>query len=406
MGLLRTNRAFARTWSAGLCFLLAWWALHAVMLIHVFDLTGSPFATGLIPVFSALPGILLGPIAGVLVDRWSRRDVMAWGALALVALLIVAIPLTASLGVSLLYAIIAIQSGIMTFYSPAENALLPTLVTTDNLRTANALNALNDALGRIVGPALGAWTLVEFGFVTTLIACAALYLGGWIFLVGLRDQRRAGSGPETVTGLRSLAGSVVASFREGLRYVAAKPALALVVAASAFGMVADVPNSAVLPAFMMDSVGISADLFGSLMSVRGVTGLLGGLLVVRLSRHVHESRLLAAGYLLQGLSYLAFGLGNNLFWSVFILFPVGPADAAIQTGLFTMLQKRAPDAVRGRVFALVGTINGLIVLTVSFAAGGLGEVYGTRAIVIAAGGLHLLPLLVAIIIMRRREVVP
>ncbi len=89
MSLLRLNRMFARVWAAGTCFMLAWWALHTVMLIHVFDLTGSPFATSLIPVFSSLPGILFGPVAGVLVDRWSRQRVMAGCALALVVLLLV-----------------------------------------------------------------------------------------------------------------------------------------------------------------------------------------------------------------------------------------------------------------------------------------------------------------------------
>jgi MFS family permease len=88
-----------------------------------FELTGWPFATGLIPVFASLPGILIGPVAGVLVDRWDRKRVMAGSALALVGLLIVTSAFADRLGVGALYTIIFVQSMVMTFFAPAENAL-------------------------------------------------------------------------------------------------------------------------------------------------------------------------------------------------------------------------------------------------------------------------------------------
>ena len=395
MGLLLANRAFARAWAAGLSFMLAWWSLHAVMLIHVYDLTGSPFATGLIPVFSAIPVILLGPVAGVIVDRHSRPRVMALCGLALIALLLLALPLANRGEVALLYAIIMVQSAVMTFFTPAENALLPNLVLADDLGNANALNALNDSLGRIIGPPVGTWLLVLAGFETVLVVTAILYLIGWGFLIGLRDTRASrpeGSGASLRESARS--------FVEGFQAVQASVVLRLLVAISALFLLADVTLSAVLPAFMRESVGVSAEVFGSTMSIRGLTGLLGGVLVVWLSRRVAPATLLAGGLLVHGLSFLAYGIGNSLFVSIVMLFPIGPAAAAIQTGLFTLLQQASPDAIRGRVFALVGTVNNLIVLSTSITAGALAEVYGTRAIVIASGCLHLLPLLVALVLLR------
>jgi hypothetical protein len=115
---------------------------------------------------------------------------------------------------------------------------------------------------------------------------------------------------------------------------------------------------------------------------------------VILSRRVHESQLLVWGLLVHGASVLAFGLSNNLLGSVLILIPIGPAAAAIQTGLFTMLQKGSAPAMRGRVFALVGTLNGIITILVSLAAGGLGEATSTRLVVILSGCLYVLPLMV------------
>jgi predicted MFS family arabinose efflux permease len=154
---------------------------------------------------------------------------------------------------------------------------------------------------------------------------------------------------------------------------------------------------------MRESVGVSAEFFGNTMSVRGLTGLLGGLLVVALSRRVPAAWLLAVGLLVQGASYFVLGAANSPLWGVLVLFPIGPAAAGIQTGLFTLIQRYSPDAVRGRIFALSGMINGLVVLVVSITAGSLAEVSGTQAIVIAAGCLHLLPLLVAMTLLRRRD---
>ncbi len=178
MIVLLRNRAFLRFWLAGCFVVLSTWMLFITMQVMVFDLTGSPFATGLILVFTSLPGVVLGPLAGVLVDRWDRKLVMARGALALAALLLAALPLARDISVGTLYTIILVQAVIMAFYLPAENALLPSLVREEDLAPANAFNAMNDNFGNIVGPSVGAFLYVQVGFTATLAVCATLFLAG------------------------------------------------------------------------------------------------------------------------------------------------------------------------------------------------------------------------------------
>jgi MFS family permease len=402
---LLLNRAFARFWFAGFFFLLATWALHATMLIYVFELTGSAFATGLIPVFASIPGIVLGPVAGVLVDRWNRRLIMSRSSLILAAFMLLAIPVANNLGAPALFAIILVEAMVMTFFSPAENALLPTLVDHDDLAAANSRNSLNDSLARIGGPAIGSWILVQFGFSVTLIASAALYLAGWAILAGLHEGDHEASQLTTPSpaGIAPVLRSVWRQMTEGLGAIRLhRPLLVGVIVYTLF-MGSDVPLSAVLPAFMIDSVGVSPELFGSLMSVRGLTGLLGGLLVVMLSRRVHEAHLLVGGLVLHGASVLAFGISNNLLGSILILIPIGPASAAIYTGIYTILQKESLPAMRGRVFAFMGTLNGAITILVSLAGGSLGEAVGTRFVVILSGSLYILPVMVMIGWLRSRS---
>lgn len=146
------NRSFANLWCAGLVLQLSWWILHTSMLVIVFERTGSAFGTGLIPVFASLPSIAFGAVAGRLVDHLDRRRVMRWGAGILAVLMLVALPFANHVSVIGFYAFIVLQAAVMTVMTPAENALLPSLVESPQLKTANALNVLNDGIGRILGP--------------------------------------------------------------------------------------------------------------------------------------------------------------------------------------------------------------------------------------------------------------
>ena len=411
MHLLLVNRLFRRFWSAGLLFQLATWALHVAMLVDVFRLTGSPFATGLIPVFASLPGIILGPVAGVLVDRWDRRRVMAVSAVAITALLLAALPLASDPRPALLFGIIFAQAVVMAFFSPAENAVLPRLVLTEWLRTANSLNALNDNLGRIAGPGLGTAILLQFGFAALLMACAALYLGAAALLVGVRIASAssvvspaavagaARRGPTTRHGVIPQVGRELV---EGLRVVRARRLLLLSVVAFGLYMLADVPLSAVLPAFLAGTLGAGSSGVATSLTLRGVAGVIGGIVVATISHRVDERHLLAGGLLVYGASVAVMGVLDSFALVLLMLIPIGPAAAAIQTGLFTLLQQNAPDASRGRVFGLVGTLNGAITLGASLAGGSLAEAAGVRTVVVLSGCLHALPLLLVLTRLRSR----
>lgn len=395
------NRAFVRFWLAGFFVVLSTWTLFITMLVMVYELTGSPLATGLILVFTSLPGVLIGPLAGVLVDRWNRKRVMAGGALLLAGLLVASLPLARDVSVVTLYTIILLQSVIMAFFTPAENALLPSLVPEEDLAPANAFNAMNNNFGNIIGPAMGAFLFVQVGFAATLGVCALLFLAGWAVITGLPDSGRgsrkddvpAGSRPE---GIGPMLASVWRDLRLGLLAVGCRRVLLVSIGAFGLYTLADVPLTAVLPVFVGDSLGVGPEAFGTMMTIRGITGLLGGIAVSAVSRHMNEATLLAAGLLLYGASIATWGVINTFALGLLITLPVGLAAAGIQTGLYTLLQKGSPDATRGRVFALVGMVNGSIVLGVSLIAGGIGEVTGTRTVVILSGCLQLLPLLVVL----------
>ena len=73
------QRNFALLWMAGLVSLLGDWAFYIVMPVFVLHETGSVFLAGIVWAVIALPSVVLGPVAGVYVDRWDRRQIMLWG---------------------------------------------------------------------------------------------------------------------------------------------------------------------------------------------------------------------------------------------------------------------------------------------------------------------------------------
>ncbi len=326
------NRSFVFLWSAGLFAQLAWWMLHTSMLVLVFERTGSAFATGLIPVFSSLPTILLGPIAGRIVDRWDRKRVMQCGSLTLAGLMAVSLPIANDAPVAFLYAFIVVQSVVMTVMTPAENSLLPTLVEADQLKTANALNVLNDGLGRIVGPAIGSLILVQLGFAATVAVCLVIFVAAWGFLVGMGTPTEARQRHGAAWG---------APFREQFalttRVLAERGVLAAVVIVFALYMVADVPLSAISSAFFSESLHASPEEFGFMLSLRGVAGILGGLLILVVSRWLSEKTLLLGGLLMYGFAIAYLGVVNTYGIGLLGLILFGPAAAAIQTGMNSLL---------------------------------------------------------------------
>ena len=391
------NRSFVNLWCAGLVLQLAWWMLNTSMLVIVFERTGSAFGTGLIPVFASLPSIAFGSVAGRLVDHLDRRRVMRWGAAILSLLMLVALPFANGAPVALFYAFILLQAAVMTVMTPAENALLPSLVEAPQLKTANALNVLNDGIGRILGSAIAAPLIVHLGITAMFAVGLVFFVVGWCCLTAMRPAL-SDSHRSTTLGWREM--GVLASLRNQrillARIVNERSVLAVMIGAFALYLVPDVPLTAVLPAFVIDSLQAGPEGLGLMLTLRGIAGIFGGLVIVVASRHVSARASLVSGLLTYGASISVQGVINTYVPGLFFLILVGPTAAAIQTGMNTLLQEASPEHERGRIFALVGTVGGIVTVCVSLAAGTLGDLAGTRPVVIVAGLLQVLPALLIV----------
>ncbi|HCI78140.1 MAG TPA: hypothetical protein DHW02_00445, partial [Ktedonobacter sp.] len=147
------QRNFSLLWIGNFISMMGDWMLLVALPFYVFQRTGSALATGATFIVEVIPTLLLGSVAGVFVDRWSRkRTLVVTNVLSAVMLLLLLFVQTRG-GLWLVYMVAFAESLIDCFASPAYSALVPLLVKEEQLPTANSANKLGVELTRLLGPA-------------------------------------------------------------------------------------------------------------------------------------------------------------------------------------------------------------------------------------------------------------
>src|SRR5579863_8131968 len=171
------NRDFRLLWVGSLVSSLGSWLLALALPAHVFLVTGSLRDTGLILAAQYLPALVLGPVAGVLTDRWDRRRLMIATSVFRAGSVAVMLLGTAPGRYWVLYAALVAESTGGVLYGPAALARTPAIVGTGPLlNSANALNAASDGAVRLIGGPLGGVLLTLLGIRWLICADALSYL--------------------------------------------------------------------------------------------------------------------------------------------------------------------------------------------------------------------------------------
>jgi predicted MFS family arabinose efflux permease len=394
------HRDFALLWTAGLVSQLGDWALIAALPVWVYVRTGSALASGLIWLMWLLPGILFGSVAGVFVDRWDRRRTMVVASLTQAVILLALVPVTLAGWVWVVFPVAFAEGTIVQFFAPAENALLPRLVGEDRLLTANALNSLNDNAGRIGGSALGGLLLATGGLGAVALLDAVSFLAAALLIARLSVRReRLPDAP--VAGNRTGAWAAVGrEWADGLGVIRRSPQLRRIFLVAAAGLLADGVLTGLLVPFVAGLAGDGEATLGLFLAVRGIAGLIGGVVIGWLGPRVREGELV-------GWSLVAVGGGFGLIVNAHsvplvlgVLIVLGPAIAGWLTGQQTLLQRATEDQYRGRVFGAFGAAGSLVNAAGIGAASLLGATLGARPVLNGGAFLYAATGLLALIVLR------
>src|SRR5205085_232560 len=181
------QRNFALLWLGGLLSQTGDWLLMIGLPVYVYTQTGSALATSLTLITGFIPGLLFGPLAGVLVDRWDRKWTLIISNLLLAIGLLPLLAVHSKASLWIVYLVLFFESTIEQVVLPAENALLPSLVHEDLLVSANALISVSTNTSRLAGAALGGLLLglLGLGGVTLLDALSFMFVSAMVVLINM-----------------------------------------------------------------------------------------------------------------------------------------------------------------------------------------------------------------------------
>lgn len=399
------NRNFSLLWFAGLISITGDWALFIGLPIYVYQLTQSTVATSTMFIAGIIPRLVLGSVAGVFVDRWDRKRTMVIANL-LMGLGLLPLLLVNSIEmIWTVYLVQFFQAAVSQFFIPAEAALLPTLVDTEHLAAANALNSLNNNLARLIGPAIGGTAAASLGLAgVTLLDSISFWLAALlVMLIQLEPksgvlQARDQLLPDSLLG-------VWREWVDGLQIIVGERQIRLVFLIATIPMIGEGIFSTLMVVFVTTSLGGSEVEFGYLMSAQAVGGLVGSLVIARIARGVKLHYLMGISAIIFGLldlalfNYPAFIPGMLLGYVLIGL--VGIPAVGYVTGLETILQTATPDQYRGRVWGVFGTIAALLRLGGTALAGQLGERLPVVTVLNVQGLGYVLAGILALVLLRQ-----
>ena len=397
---LLRRRDFGLLWAGGLISETGDWFLLVGLPFWVLQVTGSSLVTATVFLVGLLPSLVVGPLAGVLVDRWDRRRTLVAVSLAEAAFLLPLLTVDGRGDLWVVYLVMAVEASLGQLNDPARNAMVPALVGRDDLVGANALIGLNGNLARLAGSPLGGILVELSGLPGLVIGDAVSFLLGAALLSLVRPRPLSPpTGPVSSPG-------VVGEWVEGLRVVAGDRGLRWGLVVDGLAAVAQGIFTVLFVLFVTRELGGDGADVGLLRGVQAIGGLVGGVLVVGLARRLEAGRLLGVSLLAFGLIDLAIWNGPVLTtatWLYLGLFAAaGIPGIAFLTGLTALVQERTDDAFLGRVFATYyGSFNGLTGVGMLM-AGLLGDSVGVVAVLNGQAGLYLLAGLVAVATLGRR----
>jgi MFS family permease len=341
-------RDFRRFWGAQLVSQTGSQMQVVAINWHVYLLTGSPLALGLLGLVRVVPVIVFSLWGGVVADRRDRRGVLlaSQSVMTLAAAALSALTFFHAETKLWLYLLTAVSAAATAFDNPARNALLPRLVPREILPGAIALNLTMFHASMIAGPGLGGLLIAGFG-TSARRGVAVIYLLNAIsflaVLVVLAKMRTSGAVEE-----RGAKVSVGESLREGLRFVFRTPAMVWTMSLDFFATFFSGALS-LLPIFADQVLRVGAAGYGTLAAAPAAGALAGSLFTSVKPLPDRQGRILLWAVAAYGAATVVFGLSRSYLLTLLALAAVGLADLFSTVVRVTLRQLITPDELRGRM---------------------------------------------------------
>lgn len=393
--LLRNNRNFRQLWLGQVVSQLGDWFNTMALYALLQNLTQeSGRAIGLVLVARFLPSFIVGPLSGVVADRFSRRNVMIVSdilrAIVVLGFLLVRRPEH----VWLVYALTILQLVFSTFFEPAKTAVIPSIVSGRELLAANAVASATWSAMLTLGAAVGGVVTGWFGTDAAFILDSLTYVASALLVASVRFPHRPARVKSKLTISKALG---ITDTIEGARYVWQRPRVfALMMVKPAWGVGGGILTLLAVFGEKIFPVGGSAAIgIGILYAARGIGTAIGPIAMRRVSGETRESMQKGIGlaFLVGGLFYMAFGGATSFALAIIVLMIAHAGGSILWVNSTVLLQRAVEDNFRGRVFAAEMALFTLTMAVSNYATGELLDRFhfSPRTITISIGLFFLIP---------------
>ena len=369
---------------------------YIALVVLVFQLTGQGVAVAGLVAVEIVPVLLLGPVAGVVIDRFDRKAILVGADLFRAAL---ALSLLWPQGVWHAYLVAAGLTAGATFFNPTVQAVIPSLTTDEQRLAANSVAWSSGRLVQIVASALAGGLIAFLGTGPAFALNAATFVLSALLVGTLTIPSHAGRiAADATRGL----GSYLGDMRAGLAFAARDRFVSRLLPVQALASFAVGGTGAMLVILSERHLQLPPAGFAWLIGVIGAGALVGPLIPNALARDYRDTRWLFLPYVIRGVGDVLLAVVTPLPVALLILFVYG-LNTSIGVVVFnSVVQASVPDEVRGRVFTLLDvTWNAMRLLSLGL-SGLVVDLVGVRPVFWAGGTLLVLAGLLGLILLSRR----
>jgi len=364
---------------------------------HVYLLTKSAFALGLVGFFKGVPIVLCSLMGGVVADAMDRRRLMiATQTVMLISAAALAFVTLAGLqSVWPIYLLTAAASGATAFDIPARQALMPALVPAQDFPNAVSLGLMVFNVAMIVGPAIGGFLLASHGPAAVYGINAVSFIA---VIAALGVMRASGQINEESEKANRVS---YAALKEGLTFVWRTPVIVQTMTLD-FAATFFASATALLPIFAEEILHVGARGVGLLAAAPAVGSVLTALLIARIGGFRRQGSIVIWAVAIFGLATVVFGISRVFWFSLLMLAITGAADTVSTVLRQTIRQLATPNHLRGRMTSInmvffmggpqlgeleAGVVASLVGAPLSVVIGGVGSLLSAGVAAVKAKSL-------------------
>jgi MFS family permease len=324
------------------------------LLVWVFVLTHSAAAVSGVLIAQYVPMFLLGPVAGVFVDRWNRRTTMVVADLSRMTVALLPLFVAGTLRLPTIYLSVFLISVFSRFFTPARAGITQVIVTSEQQAQAASVGQATFALAMVLGPALATPLFFAVG---PFIACsinAASFLTSALCLLALRAPRAAFH-PYILSeksGLKAVGSELSAS----LRLIGTSRVLLVAVGMALIAMLGAGAIEALGVIFVSQRLHVSSSLYGPMLATGGLGILVGAVLAGLLATKITAKTILTGSVFLLGLGLVIYGFQTWYVAAFLVYFLLSIPNGGVEIGFAPMMLNATPRTMIGRVQAVMETV--------------------------------------------------